>query len=181
MKLILQRHTAVDAPIGLCYGQMDVAPADTFEAEKALVLEQLKPFSFDKIFSSPLRRCKLLAEAIADNSVKVVYDERLKELHFGNWEGMLWQEIEQSPEAQFWFSDYVNHPCPNGESFIMLIDRCRDFIDELRQHNSCNTILIVCHSGIIKAFQTIIHNQDPLKSFNQHAAFGEFLEFELYG
>lgn len=33
MKLYLVRHTRVDVPSGICYGQTDVPLADSFETE----------------------------------------------------------------------------------------------------------------------------------------------------
>ena len=42
MELIAIRHTAVDVPAGVCYGQTDVPLRDTFEAEAALTRERLQ-------------------------------------------------------------------------------------------------------------------------------------------
>lgn len=178
MKLILQRHTSVDSPTGLCYGQLDVPLASTFVEEKALVLDNLSGHPFDLIYSSPLQRCRLLAESISGKTQEVIYDPRLKELHFGDWEGKSWNDIDQTAEAQRWFADYVNEVCPNGESFVHLIKRCRDFIEELKTRSDQHTVLIVCHAGTIRAFQTILTEMDPMTAFNIPMTYGESFIFE---
>ena len=42
MEVILIRHTSVDVPPGVCYGQTDVPLKPTFEAEAAVTAENLK-------------------------------------------------------------------------------------------------------------------------------------------
>ena len=42
MKIYLVRHTRVDMPAGICYGNSDVALAETFEEEARKVREQLR-------------------------------------------------------------------------------------------------------------------------------------------
>jgi len=54
MRLIVIRHTKVAVESGICYGQSDVAVADSFEEEKKQVLNRVQNVRFDKIYSSPL-------------------------------------------------------------------------------------------------------------------------------
>ena len=43
MALILLRHTRPAAPLGLCYGRIDLDLADSFEAEARAVLKAAPP------------------------------------------------------------------------------------------------------------------------------------------
>ena len=62
MEVILIRHTSVDVPPGMCYGQTDVPLKPTFEAEAAVTAENLKAYlPFDHVYTSPLTRCVRLA------------------------------------------------------------------------------------------------------------------------
>ena len=62
MEVILIRHTSVDVPPGVCYGQTDVPLKPTFEQEAAVTQENLKAFlPFDHVYTSPLTRCVRLA------------------------------------------------------------------------------------------------------------------------
>ena len=63
MKLYLVRHTKVDCPTGVCYGQSEIDVNGTFEVEKNILTEKLQNIEFEKIYSSPLKRCSILAEA----------------------------------------------------------------------------------------------------------------------
>ena len=51
------RHTAVDVPQGVCYGQTDVPLKPTFETEATKRQPILQGLSFDKVYTSPLTRC----------------------------------------------------------------------------------------------------------------------------
>ena len=63
MEVILVRHTSVDVPPGTCYGQTDVALRSTFPEEAEAVYRRLAGYvPFDRVYTSPLRRCIRLAE-----------------------------------------------------------------------------------------------------------------------
>ena len=62
MEVILIRHTSVDVPKGVCYGQTDVPLRDIFEEEASITAQQLQNDVFDAVFTSPLSRCTRLAD-----------------------------------------------------------------------------------------------------------------------
>jgi alpha-ribazole phosphatase len=179
MKLFLIRHTRVNVPTGFCYGQSEVALADTYQEEIETVLSQLQSISFDRIYSSPLSRCAILAQAIASNVDDIHYDHRLMELDFGLWEGQYWIDIEKTPEAKVWFEDYINNNCPNGESHIDFKCRVSEFIVELKKETTLKNVAIICHAGTIRIFHSIIQNISSIQSFQLKVDFGQILEMEL--
>ena len=61
MVVYLIRHTSVDVPQGVCYGQTDVPLNPTFEEEAAQTSARLKGLQFDKVYMSPLTRCVRMA------------------------------------------------------------------------------------------------------------------------
>ncbi|MFN4100140.1 MAG: histidine phosphatase family protein, partial [Pararhodobacter sp.] len=63
MSLILLRHTRPMVTEGTCYGRTDLSLADDFSGSAAKIAAQLPEFT--RILSSPLSRCRLLAEAVA--------------------------------------------------------------------------------------------------------------------
>ena len=179
MKLYLVRHTKVDYPFGVCYGQLEIGVSNTFEIEKNMLAGKLQNIEFDKIYSSPLKRCAILAEAFTNSPEKVIYDEKLMELNFGKWEGRTWKKIEKSEEAKLWFNDYLNTQCPGGESYADLLIRVQDFINNLRKRDSEKIVLIICHGGTIRAFHAIINNVNPQKAFDLKLDYGQVVEMEL--
>ena len=50
MVIYLMRHTAVDVPQGVCYGQTDVPLKPTFETEATQTAANLQGLSFDKVY-----------------------------------------------------------------------------------------------------------------------------------
>ncbi|MFC2097238.1 alpha-ribazole phosphatase [Bacteroidota bacterium] len=177
--LYLLRHTKVNTPTGVCYGQTDVELFSTFENEKNTLLDKCRNIKFDKIYSSPLKRCSLLAEAFAISPDGVFYDKRLIEMNFGCWEGKKWDEIEKSKEAKIWFKNYINTACPEGEAYTDLLLRVQNFIDDLKKNDPDKNLLIVSHSGTIRAFYSILNKIHPKEVFEIEIDFGQLIEMEL--
>ncbi len=179
MKLYLVRHTKVNLPSGVCYGQSDIGLADTFMDEKNTIIHRLQGLKFDKIYSSPLKRCVLLAQSLSNNQLEVFYDKRLMELNFGDWECKTWDEIEKTDYAKKWFEDFISVPCPRGESYQDLLSRVNFFLDDLKKDKTVSNPLIICHSGTIRAFYSIINHLEPKESFKLQLDFGQILGIEL--
>lgn len=172
MHLTLIRHTTVDVPPGMIYGQTDVPLSASFNNEAEKIMAQIKECTFDVLYSSPLTRCMQLAQKI---SHEVIPDPRLMELNFGNWEGKFWTDIDQTPEAQAWFADYVNTPTPNGESHAQMIQRCKAFLEEIKATNHEN-ICLITHGGPIRAMKSIIENTPPRDAFDIKIGYGEIIQ-----
>ena len=179
MKLFLIRHTKVDLAKGICYGQSDIKLADNFEEEASKIKERNRSHQFSAIYSSPLQRCALLAQTLGENDKNIIYDDRLKELNFGKWEGKSWNAIQDTTEAKHWFNDYINTPCPNGESYRDLLERVSSFINELKQLPNDETICIITHGGVILAFLSTINDISPLKTFEIKIDYGQVIQIYL--
>ncbi|MEL6416224.1 MAG: alpha-ribazole phosphatase [Pseudomonadota bacterium] len=168
MALILLRHTTPDVAPGTCYGQTDLDTAATFETEAAAAREALP--AFDRIVSSPLLRCRKLADFVsAKTGLPVVSDPRLMEMDFGTWEGRAWAEIERS-EIDAWAADFYHARPHGGESVAILQDRVRDALDDLRGRDT--STLIVSHAGVIRA---ALARGETAADFNTEIAFGGFV------
>ena len=147
MGLILVRHTRPDIPAGLCYGRLDVGLLDTFADEAAALLRTLPEVR--RVVSSPLLRCRKLAERIAaTRAVSLHFDQRLIEMDFGTWEGSLWSALPAS-QLDAWAKDFMHARPHGGESVAMLKHR----VDRALAHWSAHPepIALVTHSGVIKA------------------------------
>ena len=147
MALILLRHTTPKVATGVCYGQTDLPLADSFEREAQAVLETLP--ELEAIITSPLTRCRKLAEFIASQSgLTVVQDARVMELDFGAWEGVSWDNIPRN-EIDEWADDVLHARPHGGESVAMLRDRSMTALKGWQARY--NQPLIVTHAGVIKA------------------------------
>ena len=173
MDLIMIRHTSVGVPRGTCYGWTDVSVADTFEQEAAETLCNLQPLMpFDRVFSSPLTRARMLAEycmrreggkeknsdplsisqeqlSIVNYQLSITFDPRLKEMNMGDWEMQQFDSISD-PKLQEWYDDFMHKPTTNGESFPQFYSRVASFLDELRQQ-PFRRVAIFAHGGVLIA------------------------------
>jgi len=179
MKLLLLRHTSVDIPSGVCYGQTDVGLADSYDHELEKIRSLLTGIEVTRIFSSPLKRCAVLAGDIAPYGVEVSYDRALMELNFGNWEMQKWNDISKSNMAKLWFNDYVNVRCPGGEAYTDLLKRVDSFIYRLSMEYTGGNLLVVTHAGVIRAFYSLIESVGPCRAFSLNIRHGEMLEFTV--
>lgn len=177
MEIYLVRHTETICEKGICYGQSDVEIAEPFDEIFGQIISKLP--SEASIFSSPLKRCSILAKHIQKNTNAVSYheDERLKEMNFGDWELKNWNEIPPE-ELNPWMEDFVNIQVSNGESFVELHQRAGDFLsNEISKIKT--PVIIVTHAGIIRSI--LCHQTSlPLKdAFNNKVDFGEVIRIEL--
>ena len=145
MQVTLVRHTRVDVPRGTCYGWSDVPCAATFEEEAARTRILLKGEVFDKVYTSPLSRARRLAAYCGWPDAQC--DDRLKEMHMGEWEMKRYDEIDD-PALQAWYADYMHLPTTGGESFPMLYARVASFLDELRLQ-PYERVGIFAHAGVL--------------------------------
>jgi len=147
MALTLLRHTRLSVTPGICYGVSDIELAESFDREAGVILEELR--DFDRIVTSPLSRCRRLAEYIAAHTNRPVSeDSRVREMDFGRWEGQSWRDIPRA-EIDAWAEDFL-HSCPHGgESVAMLRARVLDALRDYRTTDGHT--LIVTHAGVIKA------------------------------
>ena len=173
MHLYFVRHTSVDVPEGLCYGQKDVALTNNFDNESLVVISNFKNIKYQKIYSSPSLRCIILAQKI---DKKIIADKRLMELNFGDWELKNWENINDS-YAYKWMNDYFNLACPKGESFKELLTRFKNFIDEVKHLNQ--DAIIVTHGGIIRAAYHLFNSIPIAELFDIQIDFGSIHKFEV--
>lgn len=177
MEIYLVRHTETVCEKGICYGQSDIGIAEPFESVFENILKQLPSEAI--VFSSPLKRCVLLAKYIKDNikTISCQEDKRLMEMNFGDWEMMKWNDILPE-QLNPWMEDFVNVPASNGESFMELHNRVEDFLTDLTLKEINQPIVVVCHAGIIRSI--LCHHTDlPLKdAFQNKVDFGEVIKIE---
>ncbi|TGL60091.1 phosphoglycerate kinase [Leptospira ognonensis] len=158
MEIILVRHPETIAPKGMCYGSLDLELKDPVEITRERVIQNLTDRP-DLIIASPLPRAKKLADSLAEyfNHKEVKTDDRLMEMHFGDWEGKMWDELPKY-ETKHWMKNFVTANAPNGESFLELEKRVLHFAEEWWLHPTNPKIqnlenrrlMIVSHSAPIR-------------------------------
>lgn len=160
MDLYLIRHTRTQAPVGLCYGRLDVPLASSHPTDCAAVAARLP--TAPMLRTSPLIRCRALAAKIgARFGIAPEIDERLAELEFGDWEGQYWDSIERH-ESEGWAADYWNVAPPGGETYRELYERVGAVLAELVAHK-VSSVAVVTHAGPIRAALAHCLRLDPAR------------------
>jgi alpha-ribazole phosphatase len=165
MKIYLIRHTTPLIDKGICYGFSDLDVANSFEVEAQIIKNILPINNIEKVYSSPLTRCSLLANFLFDAN-KIELNSDLKEINCGDWELQKWDDINQQ-ELQTWMTDFVNVAFTNGESYINLYDRVVATFNNIISNNQhLNDIAIVSHGGVMRSILSFITNTPLSQSFD---------------
>src|SRR6185295_2585956 len=117
MSVYLIRHTKPKIEKGICYGQSDIDVTETF-LEEAAIIKSVLPETILHISSSPLSRCRKLAEHLFPEQ-SINYENNLQEIHCGEWEMQHWDAIPKEV-IDPWMADFVNIQIPGGESYVQL-------------------------------------------------------------
>ena len=132
LSLILTRHGQAASADIMLGGRLDVplTPQGRHEAES--LARRLAGVRIDRIISSPMLRALETAQTIAGRR-PVEVDERLRELAYGQWEGLTYDEIEaRDPELRArWDHDPGSTHSPGGESGEDVAARALSFLVEL--------------------------------------------------
>jgi len=106
----------------------------------------------DRAISSDLARARETARLIlGDRDLPLETDKRLRERHFGEWEGLTRNEVEARDEelARRWREEPWTFRPPGGESLADVARRATPVVEELREESG--HILIVSHGGTLQA------------------------------
>lgn len=175
MEIVLIRHTSVDVPPGVCYGQTDVPLKPSFEQEAAVTKENLKVYlPFDHVYTSPLTRCVRLASTAV---IRMRNDRRIMEINFGDWE-MKPFDRNDDPRLQEWYADYLNVVATGGESFAMQYQRVSSFLDELKT-KPYQRVAIFAHGGVLICAQIYAGLIKAEEAFNALTPYGGIIRIEV--
>jgi alpha-ribazole phosphatase len=170
LRLLLVRHAETDwNASGRYQGQIDT-PLNAAGRDQATVLAaRLAATPMRAIYASELARAWETACAVGEaQGVTVFAEPRLRELHFGDWQGLTYGQIEAlEPEGlATWNADPVNQVPPGGESLGMMADRVGELIDEVRATYREGTVALVSHGGTIRIILCLLLGH-PLAAYWQ--------------
>lgn len=131
---------------------------DRGRAQARAVGARLAALPIDAIISSPLDRCQETAQAIAaareGTPLPVQIDERVGEVHYGDWTGQplkrlakdpLWRVVQAHPSA-------VRFPGPGGESMAGMQARAVGAVRDWNERLGRDAVYVICsHGDVIKS------------------------------
>ncbi|MGB0681172.1 MAG: histidine phosphatase family protein [Magnetovibrionaceae bacterium] len=148
------RHAPVVGHKGRLYGQTDVA-CDCTDSATFRAVARLLPEAATLV-TTPLTRTIRTAEAIEKAGARFadrLVEPDFMEQDFGQWTDLTWDEMKARDPAlyeRFWQDPEANAP-PGGESFVDLISRTGEAIDQLNRSLNGGDIVAVAHAGTIRS------------------------------
>ncbi|GED22079.1 histidine phosphatase family protein [Halomonas halmophila] len=141
------------------------------EAEPDLerLREALAGVAFDAVYCSDLTRCRqTLTHVLADNALELQrasprFDARLRELHFGDYEGQTWATLKDDIGYRAWIDSRGQLATPGGESADDLWARLSAWLEEVRdeaQSDGQRRVLAVSHGGVIRELRRRLEGAD---------------------
>lgn len=122
----------------------------------------LQKYGWDRILASDLGRVK---ETVAILNKKlclpVSYDERLREQHWGEWEGVTLDHIKENFAVELARRVLLGwqFSAPGGETRTAVKERALSALRENCDRWPGKKLLVICHQGVIKAILYHITNR----------------------
>ena len=160
VKLILVRHAlTVDNQKSRLSGHIDSAISEEGKEQIDKITNYLKDFDIDKIYTTTSSRTKDTVKKLSElKSIEIIEKESLKEISFGDFEGLTFDEIKDKypKEFQDMIQKGYEYKYPNGESLIDSYNRVCIELDNIISNNDDRTILICSHGGTIRNIITYL-------------------------
>lgn len=174
MKIYIVRHGEVPHN---ALGQYNITDEDLTEfgiKQAEELREKIKTIHFDVIISSPLMRAQHTAEIINSDHQTIILDDRIKERSCGDLSG---KPLSVTNREEYWnYNATVQYG--TSENIKLFFERVYNFLDELKEKNY-QTVLIVAHSGVSKAFHGYFEGIQDGKFLNRGLKNCEIKEYIL--
>lgn len=138
---------------GRCYGSLDVPLSAAGLRRAAGLGATLRELPLAAVYASPSQRALDTGRAIASaQGLEPVVHPDLRELDFGELEGMAYDEIAaERPELfRFWMEDPAAVRFPGGEGLTELRARVLPAVAEIRARHEGEAAAVVAHGGVVR-------------------------------
>lgn len=130
--------------------------------------DRLKDIDIDIIYASPIKRAYETARiAKGDKNIKLITDERLVELNFGDYEGHTEEELlkeGRGEEIAKIFAGEMNIRSPKGETLQEVQNRIKSFFKDLISKEDGKKVLIVTHGAVLKVIIGLFRREKGIYS-----------------
>lgn len=161
MKLYIARHGQTDWNIQhKTQGRTDIPLNETGRKQAERLRENIKDIEFDAVYASPLSRAAETAKIATDGKYEIIFDDRLMERSFGDYEGEVvdgWVETTGVDIGDI----KLNTNIGNVEPVRDVLARTKAVLDDIKaKHSDDETILIVAHGQVVRGFHHNIAGYD---------------------
>jgi alpha-ribazole phosphatase len=151
-EIIFIRHGETDMAGSFC-GHSNPALNLNGTNQAKRVAEEVISLGIERIYSSDLLRASQTASIIGQRvGVHIETKSDLREIFFGQWEGLHWQKIEKlfPQEAEKWLREFPLRTAPEGESYLDFTQRIDLVLQKLICEAEERRTAIVTHRGVMR-------------------------------
>jgi broad specificity phosphatase PhoE len=170
--LVTHAETAWNAQ-GRYQGHTDVPLSERGRHQAERLSQRLAVELLDVVYASDLRRAwDTAVTLVGSRGLAPRAEPRLRELHFGDWEGLTFAEVQHSAQGV----------PPGGETLAELAARLRSFLDDLvlRHRDYEQTVLLVAHRGSFRVLLCLALGLPPAAHWRFRLDPASLSELELH-
>ena len=172
MKIVLVRHGQTEENFeGNICGLNNEMMNDTGRRQCQRLKEKLKDIKFDFCYMSPLIRCVESAIILVGDRVETAPDKRLIDRDMKDLVGKSRDDINEE--------DYWNLECREVETVEEMFERCKSFLDYIKEKHKDESIVVVTHGSIYRVLRHIILNHDMNNLYDGIIPNCHYEEFEF--
>jgi broad specificity phosphatase PhoE len=141
--IVYESHsTSVDNERGIATGWLPGELSEKGREQARRLGERRRHDGLAAVFTSDLRRAVETAEiAFEGSELPVVQDARLRECDFGELTGQPRERLDRERARR------VDEPWPGGESYRDVVERMREFLDDLALDYDGKRVLVISHAS----------------------------------
>ena len=159
-RLLLIRHGEVEASYQKKFGgRIDMNLSPNGKRQARILAGYLRGKTIDVIYASPMKRVQqTLAPTLRQSKLAQNVREELREIDFGHWSSLGWQEVENrfGFQAHEWLEQIHRHGVPGGESGPVFRARVEPCLRQIIAGHRGQNIAVFCHGGVIRMMLAIL-------------------------
>ena len=136
---------------GYYVGTKDLPVCDEGIMEINKILEEADYPYIDKLYTSPMVRCRQTAGLIYPNMKQNVIEE-MREMNFGDFEGRTYKELQEDETYVKWLENSLENTPPHGETTPEFLDRLLKGLGKIfsdMMENGITSAALVTHGGVM--------------------------------
>ncbi|MFF2076250.1 bifunctional RNase H/acid phosphatase [Kitasatospora sp. NPDC058162] len=139
--------------------------------------------SIQAVVASPMRRTRQTAEIVAARlGLEVRYEDGLREVDFGDWEGLTFAEVQERypDDLSAWLGSAKAKPTGSAESFTTLTHRAGVARDKILARYAGKTVLVVSHVSPIKTLVRLALGAPPDSMYRMELSAASICAVQYY-
>ena len=161
-----------------------LSAAGVDQARRAAGSALLRGSAFTEVLTSPMTRCQQTARIVAEAlGISVVVDRDLREMDFGLWEEMTFDEVQDRyrVDLERWKQSAMSPPTGSSETLAAVVDRMGTVAAGFASRYAGASVLAVTHITPVKALVAHALGAPPTALFHMELSSACFSRISYTG